>query len=49
MFTINTQFEVTENSFLKTIGIYNNFPTLKILEKHCNFSRNEKQEIIKFL
>ena len=43
MFAINTQFELTENSFLKTNGIYNNnFPTLKILEKHCNFSRNEK-------
>ena len=33
MFTINAQFEVTENSFLKTNGIYNKFPTLKILEK----------------
>ena len=25
MFTINTQFEITENSFVKINGIYNNF------------------------
>ena len=42
LYVINTQFEVTENSFPKTNEIYNNFPTLMILEKHCNFSRNEK-------
>ena len=26
--TSNTQFELTENLFLKTNGIYSNFPTL---------------------
>ena len=31
--TSNTQFEPTENSFLETNGIYNNFHTLQFLEK----------------
>ena len=46
IFTINYlvthNFELTENSFLKTNGIYNNFPTLKFLKKYCNFSRSEE-------